>query len=175
MTTCSESPSSGPLSRSCRNPAPPPEGFRQRPGLRRLCAWRWHRPQQRGGKGIGKSHGAPPVSEVATTRTVLRLRPDVIDALSRRGEASGRTVDDVVAELLAEGLPPVLAEASAAGLRASLGRTKPVEAQVVERSYKEKGSGCQPRALPSGVVAARPSRSIPAAGTSEPVGGDGTT
>jgi hypothetical protein len=94
----------------------------------------------------------------------------MVDALGRRAEASDQTIDAVVAELLAEGLPTVLAEASAAGLKASLGRARPVEAQIVEHPLKvEKRSGLAPRALPGVKTRGQVTRGLPHAGPVKPV------
>jgi hypothetical protein len=102
---------------------------------------------------------------MATTRTVLRLRREMVDAVSRRAEASGQTLDAVMAELLAEGLPTVLAEASAIGLRASLSRAEPVEAQVVEHPSETKNAAkVAPRSAPGVKTRGPVTRMLPDAG-----------
>lgn len=100
------------------------------------------------------------------TRTVLRISRRLAEALHARALAEGRVLDDVVADLLLEGLPRVLEANARRGLSASLGRARPLEVD-------ENAPGENPRGALSRSTASRSVRSLPAPGTSERAGCDG--
>ena len=64
-----------------------------------------------------------------TTPSRLELAPDLVAELRSRAKAQGCTVDELVTAALLEELPGLLAEASAIGLRAALGRAEPIETE----------------------------------------------
>jgi hypothetical protein len=86
----------------------------------------------------------------------------------RRCEAPATIVRDVLAGVVAEALRRDLAPVVRA-------RSRIVDAVSCPASTneKEKGSERQLRALPSGVIRGPDTRMLPAAGATDPVGGDG--
>jgi hypothetical protein len=89
------------------------------------------------------------VSPRLTPQPLTLPRP-LLRKLRAKARAEGRPLAEVVADLLAVGLPGELEEAARAGLAASLRRARPVEVEAEEREPGEKEGRPSKGALPVG-------------------------
>lgn len=61
------------------------------------------------------------------TSETFNLPVDVVDAVERAAASTGRSVDEVIADALAEQLPAMIHDALAVALPASVRRTRPID------------------------------------------------